>query len=167
MRAHICEVKHPARARVRPPVPDRTIDQAQQLELGLRAHARGDRAEKPERCLPRCNVNSTAISFSASDSRPFSCSRSLDLRLLGRRRPARLRRRERRQRRILRQRPEPDDHTHVDALLAGRVGLRDLLRGDLQKHLPLLLRRQLPTLARLPFSIITSSWFRARTASQD
>ena len=72
VRADVGEVKHPARAHVRPPVPDRAIDQPQQLELGLRAHARGDRAEKPERCLPRCNVSSTAISFSASDSRSFS-----------------------------------------------------------------------------------------------
>jgi hypothetical protein len=38
---------------VSPPFADRTVDQAQKLELGLRAHARGDRAEKPERCLPR------------------------------------------------------------------------------------------------------------------
>ncbi|MGO9899412.1 MAG: hypothetical protein ACLP0J_06910 [Solirubrobacteraceae bacterium] len=32
---------------------------------------------------------------------------------------------------------------------AGQRGLRELLRGDLQEHLPLLLRRELPTLARL------------------
>ena len=58
-----------------PTRPDRTVDQPQQLEVGLRAHARGDRAEKPERCLPRYKVNSTAISFSASDSRSFSDGR--------------------------------------------------------------------------------------------
>ena len=66
------QIKHPARPRVRPPVRHRPVDQPQQLELGLRAHARGDRAEKPERCLPRYSVSSTAISFSASDSRSFS-----------------------------------------------------------------------------------------------
>ena len=53
VRADVGEVKHPARARVRPPVLERAIDQPQQLELGLRAHPRSDRAEKPERCLPR------------------------------------------------------------------------------------------------------------------
>jgi hypothetical protein len=53
VRAYIGEVEHPARVRVRPPVGDRGVDQPQQLELGLRAHARSDRAEKPERCLPR------------------------------------------------------------------------------------------------------------------
>jgi hypothetical protein len=72
VRAEVGEVKDPARARVRPPVADRAIDQPRQLELGLRAHARADRAEKPERCVPQCNVNSTAIFFSASDSRSFS-----------------------------------------------------------------------------------------------
>ena len=76
VRADIGEIEHPARARVRPPVPNGTVDQPQQLELGLRAHARGDRAEKPERCFPRCNVNSTAISFSASESRSFSSRNS-------------------------------------------------------------------------------------------
>ena len=44
VRAHVGEVP-----RVRPPVLDRAVDQPQQLELGLSAHARGDRAEKPER----------------------------------------------------------------------------------------------------------------------
>ena len=53
VRADVGEVKHPARAGVRPPVGDRAVDQPQQLELGLGAHARGNRAEKPERCLPR------------------------------------------------------------------------------------------------------------------
>ena len=52
MRADVGEVKHLAHARMRPPVLDRPVDQPQQLELGLRAHARGDRAEEPERCLP-------------------------------------------------------------------------------------------------------------------
>ena len=45
VRALIDELQHPARPRVRPTVRDRVIDQPQQLELNLRAHARGDRAE--------------------------------------------------------------------------------------------------------------------------
>jgi len=76
VRAHVGEVKHPARPRVRPAIGDRGVDQPQQLELGPGAHARGDRAEKPERCLPRCNVSSTASSFSASDSRSSSTRNS-------------------------------------------------------------------------------------------
>ena len=43
--AHILDLEHPARTRVRPPGRHRAIDQPHQLELGLRAHARGDRAE--------------------------------------------------------------------------------------------------------------------------
>ena len=70
------EVEHPARPGVRPPIQDGAVDQPQQLELGLSAHARGDRAEKPERCLSRCNVSSTAISFNASDSLSFSTLKS-------------------------------------------------------------------------------------------
>jgi hypothetical protein len=46
VRADVGEVQHPARARVRPPVGDRGVDQPQQLELGLGAHARSDRAEE-------------------------------------------------------------------------------------------------------------------------
>ena len=156
MRAHILQVEDPARARVRPPVPDGTVDQPQQLELGLRAHARRE-PEKPERCLPR-----------TTSARPPSPSA---LRTAGRspqapppappprRHPPRLRRRERSQRRVLRQRPQPNDHAHVDTPLPRGVGLRDLLRSDLQKDLPLLLRRQLRRALRLPFSIITPSWF--------
>ena len=72
IRADVGEVQHPARPGVRPPVGDRSVDQPQQLELGLRAHARSDRAEKPERCLPRCKLNSIASSFNASESRSFS-----------------------------------------------------------------------------------------------
>jgi len=72
VRADVGEVKHLTRASVRPPIPDSAVDQPQQLELGLGAPARGDRAEKPERCLPRCHVNSTAISFNASDNLSFS-----------------------------------------------------------------------------------------------
>jgi len=53
MRADVGEVKHPARPGVRPAIVDGAVDQPQQLELGPGAHARGDRAEKPERCLPR------------------------------------------------------------------------------------------------------------------
>jgi hypothetical protein len=76
MHADVGEIQDPTRARVRPPVPDRPVDQPQQLELSLDAHARSDRAEKPERCLPRCNVNSIAISLIASDSRSFSARSS-------------------------------------------------------------------------------------------
>lgn len=72
VRADIGEVKHSAAPRVRPAVRDRSVDQPQQLELGPGAHARGDRAEKPERCLPRCKVSSTASSLIASDSLSFS-----------------------------------------------------------------------------------------------
>ncbi len=48
--------------------------------------------------------------------------------------PAPLRRRERSQRRVPRQRPQPNDHAHVDTPLSRGVGLRDLLRSDLQKY---------------------------------
>jgi hypothetical protein len=51
--AHVAELERRARAHVRPGGGGRAIDQAQQLELGLRAHALRDRAERPERCLPR------------------------------------------------------------------------------------------------------------------
>jgi molybdopterin molybdotransferase/putative molybdopterin biosynthesis protein len=54
-----------------------------------------------------------------------------------------------RQRGILRQLPDPDHRAHIDVPLSGCVRLRDLLRGHLQKDLPLLLRRELPTLSRL------------------
>ena len=55
-----------------PPIRHRLIDQPQQLELDLRAHTRGN-SGRIARALPsRNNVNSTAISFSASDSRSFS-----------------------------------------------------------------------------------------------
>ena len=76
MRAAISQIQHPARPRVRPPVGDRLVDQPQQLELELRTHTRGDRAEKLERCLPRCKLSSTANSFNASESRSFSARSS-------------------------------------------------------------------------------------------
>src|ERR1700758_3186291 len=76
MRTEVGEVQALTRPGVRPPIANGPVDQPQQLELGLRAHTRGDRAEKPERCFPRCNVSSTAISFSASDSRSFSARNS-------------------------------------------------------------------------------------------
>src|SRR5664279_4075553 len=76
VRADVGEVEHLARSSMRPTVPDRAVDQPQQLELGLRAHARGNRAEKPERCFPRCNVSSIAISFRASERRSFSARSS-------------------------------------------------------------------------------------------
>jgi len=149
MRAAISQIQHPARPRVRPPVGDRVVDQPQQLELDLRTHARGDRAEKLERCLPRCKLSSTANSFNASESRSFSArssSSSTASADAGR--------------------PGFEDANAASAAsfanarnrmitltstpyFPGRVGLRDLLRGDLQEDLPLLLRRQLPTLARL------------------
>lgn len=53
VRADVSEVEYPAAAGVRPPVGDCSINQPQKLELGPGAHARGNRAEKPERCLPR------------------------------------------------------------------------------------------------------------------
>jgi hypothetical protein len=46
----------------------RPIDQARQLELGLRAQSSGDRAAKPERCLPRCTAGSIACSLIVSDN---------------------------------------------------------------------------------------------------
>ena len=73
MHAHILDLKHPARTRVRPPRRHRAIDQPHQLELGLRAHAPRDRAGS-QRCLPRCKLNSTASSLSASESRSFSAN---------------------------------------------------------------------------------------------
>ena len=45
MRATISQIEHAARPGVRRPLADSAIDQPQQLELGLRAHARGNRAE--------------------------------------------------------------------------------------------------------------------------
>ena len=45
MRATVRQIQHPARPGVRPAVRDRGVDQPQQLELDLRAHPRGDRAE--------------------------------------------------------------------------------------------------------------------------
>jgi len=44
MRTHVGQFEHRARTRVRPAATDRGVDQAQQLELGLGAHARRDRA---------------------------------------------------------------------------------------------------------------------------
>ena len=45
MRATVSQIQHPARPRVRPAIRHGLVDQPQQLELDLRAHARGDRAE--------------------------------------------------------------------------------------------------------------------------
>jgi hypothetical protein len=45
MRATVSQIQHPARPRVRPALRHGLVDQPQQLELDLRAHARGDRAE--------------------------------------------------------------------------------------------------------------------------
>jgi hypothetical protein len=56
MRAHVGEPEYPACAGMRPAGAGRVVDEAQQLELDLRAHTSGDRAEKPERCLPRCSA---------------------------------------------------------------------------------------------------------------
>src|SRR4051812_33088142 len=76
VRAHVGELEHRARAHLRPAGRGRGVDQAQQLELGLRAHTSPDRAEKPERCLPRCSESSTASSLIASESRAFSARSS-------------------------------------------------------------------------------------------
>ena len=74
MRAHVGDLQQPAGARVRPAGGNRAVDEAQQLELGLATHSSGDRAEKPERCLPRGKLSSTANSFRASDNRALSTS---------------------------------------------------------------------------------------------
>jgi hypothetical protein len=72
VRADVSEVEHPARPRVRPPsATAASISPGSSSLVSALTHA-GDRAEKPKRCLPRNNVNSTAISFSASDSLSFS-----------------------------------------------------------------------------------------------
>ena len=100
---------------VRHPACDGLVDQPQQLELGLGAHARGDRAEKPERCCPvRRELDRS--SFSDSESRSFpQGSDSTDRRAgpaaedAAAARPAELLRR--------------IDGRHVDAL-AGRVAAR-------------------------------------------
>src|SRR3954471_18753487 len=76
VRAHVGELQHAAGTQVRPARAGRRLDQAQQLELGLGAHAAGDRAEKPERCLPRSSASSIANSFKASDRRAFSARSS-------------------------------------------------------------------------------------------
>ncbi len=74
--AHVSDLQYLTRAHVRPAAGDRVLDEAQQPELGLSAHATWDRAEKPERCLPRCSDSSTASSLSASESRAFSARSS-------------------------------------------------------------------------------------------
>jgi hypothetical protein len=77
----------------------------------------------------------------------------LQLRLLGQRRAARLRRSERRHRSILRQPPEPNNDRHVDAVLPDSVCLRQLLRCDIQEELPLLFWGKLPPLATIAIEI--------------
>ena len=47
VRADIGEIKDQARPRVRPPFLDRAVDQPQQLELGLGAHARRTGPKSP------------------------------------------------------------------------------------------------------------------------
>jgi len=59
--------------------------------------------------------------------------------------------RQRRQRGVFDRTPDPDHRRYIHLPLAGRLGLADLPGGDLQKDLPLRLRRQTP---RRPTSIV-------------
>ena len=167
VRADIGEIKDQARPRVRPPVLDRAVDQPQQLELGLGAHARGDRAEKPERCLPRCNVNSTASSFNASDSRSFSeRNNSSSTSCTDATRPgfadanaASAASFAKARKRMITDTSTPYFRAASACEISCEVTSRKISHfssGDSCRRL-----------RDLPFSIITSSWFEAPTASQD
>jgi hypothetical protein len=91
----------------------------------------------------------------------------LQLDLLHRGRPARLGRRERGQRHVLRPRPQPNDHRHIHAPPPSRVGLGELLQITSRNTSHFSSGDSCRRARRLPFSIISSSWSVARTASQD
>src|SRR5207244_687088 len=167
VRADVGELKDSARPGVRPPVSDRAVDQPQQLELGPCAHARGDRAEKPERCLPRCNVSSIAISFNASDRRSFSSlSSSSSTASADAGRPgfadanaASAASFANARKRTITLTSTP----YFRAASACEISCEVTSRNTSHLSSGVSCRRGL----RLPFSIIESSWFKAREASQD
>src|SRR5664279_4440872 len=167
MHPHILDLKHPARARMRPPGLDGAIDEAHQLELGPGAHAPRDRAEKPERCLPRCKLSSTASSLSASESRSFSASAASSSACSGEG--------------IL---PGLEAANAASAASLASCLIRiTVLTSTFHLRAASAWESCCEQTSRntshfscgdncrrfrgLPFSIITSSWFRARTASQD
>src|SRR5207248_5208286 len=114
--------------------------------------ARGDRAEKLERCLPRCNVNSTASSLSASESRSFSeRNNSTSTASADAGRPGLAEANAANAASLASARNRMITLTSTPYFRAASA-LRDLLGGDLQKQLPLLLRRQLP--ASSPLAVL-------------
>ncbi len=144
VRAHVGELEHRAGPQVRPPLGSRGVDQAQQLELGLGAHALRDRAAKPERCLPRCSDSSTASSFSASDNLAFSArSSSISNCSIDTGRPGREAANAASAPSLASRRSLITVETSTPHLRAASACV-SCWETDLQEHLPLLLRRQLP-----------------------
>ena len=79
MSPDLAELKHATGAPDRPPGLDRFVDQVQQAGLGGRVDAAWDTATQPQPPFPSTNVNRTASSLHASDSRATSalaCSSS-------------------------------------------------------------------------------------------
>ena len=75
----LAELEHATGAADRPPGLDRVVDQVQQACLGGRIDAAWDVATQPQPPFPSTNVNRTASSLHASDSRATSaraCSSS-------------------------------------------------------------------------------------------
>jgi hypothetical protein len=165
--AHVLDLEHPARTRVRPPGRNGAVDEAHQLELGLRAHARRDRAEKPERCPPRCKVSSTANSFNASESRSFSTSAASSSARSGE---------------GIRPSLDAANAASAASFASCRIRITVLTSTPHFRAASACVNCWEATsrntshfssgdsclrLRGLPFSIITSSWFGTRTASQD
>ena len=135
----IRHAQQPARPGVRGAGGDRLVDQLEDRFLRLardpsRAAGRSGPAD-----FSRNNASSIAWLLTASVNCAELATRLLQLPVAFRRRAARLGR-QRRHRGVLHAAPDPDDRRHVDVPLAGRVGLGDLPRGDLQEDLPLRLR---------------------------
>ena len=101
-----CEVEHPARAGVRPPVPDGASISPNSSSLVSALTRVGTGPKSPSAAFPGA-TSARPPSPSAPPTAVVLRQRSLQFHLLGRRHPPRLRRRERRQRRVLRQRPQP------------------------------------------------------------
>ena len=75
----LTELEHRSGAADRPPGLDRVVDQVQQAGLGGRIDAAWDVATQPQPPFPSTNVNRTASSLQASESRATSalaCSSS-------------------------------------------------------------------------------------------
>ena len=79
VRSDLAELQKRTGAADRPPCLDRVVDQVQQAGLGGRIDAAWDVATQPQPPFPSTNVNRTASSLHASDSRATSawaCSNS-------------------------------------------------------------------------------------------